>query len=300
MKGRIIGREGRNIRAIEKNTGADLIIDDTPGVVVISCFDNVRREVARRSIERLVADGRIHPGRIEETVALAKREIEDDIRQTGRKVLHELDIARVDPRIQYCVGRLKYRSSYGQNQLKHAVEVAYLAAAIAAEMKLNPALGKRCGILHDIGKALDHELEGGHPAIGADLARRCGERPEVVNAVAAHHGGEACESVYAVVVQVADAISAARPGARRDTMDRYIQRLEKLEEIATSFPGVESAFAIQAGREVRVVVDAAKVDDATALVRAREIARRVESELIYPGEVKVTIIRETRVTEYAR
>ncbi|MFH0943697.1 MAG: ribonuclease Y [Planctomycetota bacterium] len=300
MKGRIIGREGRNIRSIEKTTGVDVIIDDTPGVVVISCFDNVRREIARRSLERLVEDGRIHPARIEEIVKETQKEVEDDIRKTARKVLHELDVPRVDARIQNCVGRLKYRSSYGQNQLEHAVEVSYLAGAIAGEMGLDPKLAKRCGLLHDIGKALDHEQEGGHPAIGAELARKCREAPEVVNSIAAHHGDVPFTSVYSVIAQVADAISAARPGARRDTMEQYIQRLEKLEEIATSFPGIEAAFAIQAGREIRVVVDSAVVDDGTALLRAREIARKIESELVYPGEVKVTIIRETRVTEYAR
>lgn len=300
MKGRIIGREGRNIRAIEKATGVDVIIDDTPGMVVVSCFDNVRREVARRSLERLVEDGRIHPGRIEETVAQEKSEIENDIRQTARKVLHELDIPRVDARIQHCLGRLKYRTSFGQNQLEHAVEVSYLAGAIASELRLDPKLAKRCGLLHDVGKALDHEMEGGHPAIGADLARRCGEPPEVVNAIAAHHGDVPYESVYAVIAQLCDAISAARPGARRDTMEKYIQRLEKLEKIATSFRGVAGAFAIQAGREIRVVVDATAIDDAAAQVLAREIAKGIEAQLVYPGEVRVTIIRETRVTEYAR
>lgn len=300
MKGRIIGREGRNIRVFEKVTGVDVIIDDTPGVVVLSCFDNVRREVARRSLERLLKDGRIHPGRIEETVAAARREIDDDVRQTARKVLHELDLPRVDPRVQWCLGRLKYRTSYGQNQLHHAVEVAYLSAAIAAEMKLNAKLARRCGLFHDLGKALDHEFEGGHPEIGADLARRCDERPEVINAIAAHHGDVPFESVYGVIAQVADAISAARPGARRDTMDRYLQRLEKLERIAATFRGVESAYAIQAGRELRVIVDAAALDDSAALLCAREIARKIEAELAHPGEVKVTIIRETRVTEYAR
>ncbi len=299
-KGRLIGREGRNIRTLEQCAGVDLIIDDTPGVVVVSCFENVRREVARQAIERLIEDGRIHPGRIEEVVAQTRREVEDDIRQTGRKVLHELDVPRVDPRIQYCLGRLKYRTSYGQNQLQHAVEVSYLAAAIAGEMGLNPRLAKRCGLFHDIGKSIDHELEGGHPSIGADLARRCNERPEVINAIAAHHYDVPFESIYGVIAQVADSISAARPGARRDTMERYIQRLERLEELAASFPGVDNAFAIQAGREIRVIVDAAKIDDDRAVVQAREIARRIEEELDYSGEIRVTVIRETRVTDYAR
>ena len=300
MKGRVIGREGRNIRAIEKATGVDVIIDDTPGVVVVSCFDHIRRETARRSLERLVEDGRIHPARIEEVVEGTRQEIEEDIRLTARKVLHELEIARVDPRLEYCVGRLKYRTSYGQNQLQHAVEVAYIASMIAAEMGVDKDLARRCGLLHDVGKAIDHEMHGGHPEIGADLLRRCNERSEVVNTAAAHHGDEPFESVYAVIAQVADSISAARPGARRDTMEKYIRRLEQLEEIASSYQDVESAYAIQAGREVRVLVDAAKMDDAASLVRAREIARRIEDELQYPGEVKVTIIREARVTEYAR
>lgn len=300
MKGRLIGREGRNIRTFEKVSGVDLIIDDTPSLVVVSCFDNVRREVARRSIEVLVEDGRIHPGRIEDVVAQTRRQIDEDIRQSAKKVLHELDVARVDPRIEFCLGRLKYRTSYGQNQLAHAVEVAYLAAAIAGEMGVDPKIARRCGLFHDIGKAIDHELEGGHATLGADLARRCNERAEVVNAIAAHHGDVPFESVHAVIAQVADAISAARPGARRDTMEEYIDRLEKLERIAADHPGVDSAFAIQAGREVRVIVDAASIDDATAALRAREIARRIEKELVYPGEVRVTVVRETRVTDYAR
>ena len=234
MKGRLIGREGRNIRTFEKLTGVDLIIDDTPSVVVVSCFDNVRREVARRALEVLVEDGRVHPGRIEEVVAQTRRAIDEDIRQTAKKVLHELEIARVDPRIEFCLGRLKYRTSYGQNQLAHAVEVAYLSAAIAAEMGIDAKLARRCGLFHDIGKAIDAELEGGHATIGADLARRCNERPEVVNAIAAHHSDVPFESIHGVVAQVADAISAARPGARRDTMEEYIDRLEKLERIAYS------------------------------------------------------------------
>ncbi len=300
MKGRIIGREGRNIRAIEQETGVDVVIDDTPGVVVVSCFDGVRREVARRALTKLVADGRIQPARIEEVVAETRREIEEDIRQTAKKVLAELEVPRVDPRMQFCLGRLKYRTSYGQNQLEHAVEVAYLAAAIAGEIGVNVKLAKRCALFHDLGKALDHELEGGHPAVGAELARRCGELPEVVNTIAAHHGDVPAESVYAVIAEIADAVSAGRPGARRDAMERYLERLEKLESIARSVPGVSGAFAIQAGREVRVVVDAARVDDAEALLKARDIARRIRRELDSAGEVKVTLIREKRVTEYAR
>lgn len=300
MKGRLIGREGRNVRTFEQVTGVDLIIDDTPGVVVVSSFDNVRREVARRSLERLIEDGRIHPSRIEEVVANTRREIDDDVRQTARKVLHELDVPRVDPRLQFCVGRLKYRTSYGQNQLKHAIEVAYLASSLAGEIGLNPKLARRCGLFHDIGKALDHELAGGHPSIGADLLRTCGERPEVINAAASHHGDVPYESNYAVLAQVADAVSAARPGARRDTMERYIERLEKLESVAREFPGVDQAFALQAGHEIRVLVDAARVDDARATLLAREIARKIEAELTYPGEIKVTVLRETRVIEVAR
>jgi len=300
MKGRLIGREGRNIRSFEKLTGVDLIIDDTPSVVVVSCFDAVRREVAKRSLDKLIEDGRIQPARIEQIVAETKRELDDDIRQTAKKVLHELDVARVDPRLEFCLGRLKYRTSYGQNQLEHAVEVAYLSAAIAGEMGVDPKLARRCGLFHDIGKAIDHELEGGHATVGADLARRCNERPEVVNTIAAHHGDVPFESLHAVIGQVADAISASRPGARRDTMEEYIDRLENLEKIAASYPGVDGAFAVSAGRELRVIVDAARVDDATTVVRAREIARRIEEELDYPGEVRVTVVRETRVTDVAR
>jgi ribonucrease Y len=300
MKGRLIGREGRNVRAIEQATGVDLIIDDTPGVVVVSSFDAVRREVARRSIERLVEDGRIHPSRIEEIVAATRKDLDDDIRQTARKVLHELDVPRVDARVQYCLGRLKFRTSYGQNQLEHAIEVGYLASAMAGELGLNPRLAMRCGLFHDIGKSLDHTLVGGHPAIGSDLLARMNERPEVVNSAASHHGDVPAESTYAVLAQVADSISAARPGARRDTLERYIERLEKLEQLAKEFPGVEQAFALQAGHELRVLVDASRVDDAHALLLARDIAKKVESDLAYPGEIKVTVLRETRVTEYAR
>jgi ribonuclease Y len=300
MKGRIIGREGRNIRAIEKVTGADIIVDDTPGVIVVSCFDNVRREIARRSLEKLILDGRIHPSRIEELVAQTKKEVDEDLRETGKNTLQELDIHNVNGRITRLIGRLKYRTSYGQNVLKHSMEVAYLAAAMAAELRLSTKLAKRCGLLHDIGKALDHELEGGHPAIGADVARRCDERKEVVNSIASHHEDVQPESIYAVITQVADAISAARPGARRETMEKYIKRLEKLEEVASGFDGVVHSYAIQAGREVRVIVNADKVTDDDSMLVARNIAKKIEDELSYPGEVKVTLIRETRITEYAR
>jgi len=300
MKGRIIGREGRNIRAIENATGVDIIVDDTPGVIVVSCFDNVRREIARKSLEKLILDGRIHPSRIEELVAQTKKEVDEDIRETGKKTLTELDIHNVNGRIMRLIGRLKYRTSYGQNVLKHSIEVAYISASVAAELRLSPKLAKRCGLLHDIGKALDHEQEGGHPAIGADMARRCDERKEVVNSIASHHEDVPHESIYAVITQVADAISAARPGARRETMEKYIKRLERLEEVASSFDGVTHSYAIQAGREVRVIVNAEKVDDNESLITCRKIAKKVEDELSYPGEVKVTLIRETRITEYAR
>lgn len=300
MKGRIIGREGRNIRAIEKATGVDVIVDDTPGVIVVSCFDNVRREIARRSLEKLILDGRIHPSRIEELVSQTKKEVDDDIRETGKKTLLNLNIHNVHNKITNLIGRLKYRTSYGQNVLKHSIEVAYIGAAIAGELKLSPKLALRCGLMHDIGKALDHEMEGGHPTIGADIARRCGERKEVENSIASHHEDVKPDSIYAVITQVSDAISAARPGARRETMEKYIKRLERLEGVAKGFQGVDHAFAIQAGREVRVVVNADKVDDESTLHICREIAKKIEEELSYPGEVRVTLIREKRVVEYAR
>ncbi len=300
MKGRIIGREGRNIRAIEKATGVDVIVDDTPGVIVVSCFDNVRREIARRALEKLILDGRIHPSRIEELVAQTKKEVDDDIREMGKKSLMDLHIHNVHNKIVNLLGRLKYRTSYGQNVLKHSIEVSYLSAAIAGELKLNGKLATRCGLLHDIGKALDHELEGGHPQIGADVARRCGERKEVENSIASHHEDVPAESIYAVIAQVADAISAARPGARRETMEKYIKRLTRLEGVAQEFDGVDHAYAIQAGREVRVIVDAKKINDDDTVHVCREIAKKIEEELSYPGEVRVTLIREKRVVDYAR
>lgn len=300
IKGRIIGREGRNIRSFEKEAGVDLIIDDTPCVVTISSFDAERREVARLALIRLIDDGRIQPSRIEEVVQEIRSELDENVRSTARRVLHELEVSRVDRRLEHCLGRLKYRTSYGQNQLEHAVEVAWIAAAIAGEMGLDPGLARRCGLFHDIGKSLDHEMQGGHPAIGADLLRRCNEAPEVVNSAAAHHGDQPFGSAYAVIAQVADAISAARPGARRDSMERYIRRLEELEATASGLEGVDSAFAVQAGRELRVLVDARRTDDAEAALLARRIAKKIESELAVAGEVKVTVIRETRVTEYVR
>ena len=299
MKGRIIGREGRNIRAFERATGVDVIVDDTPGVVVVSGFDSVRREVARLAMEKLIVDGRIHPTRIEEVVNETAKEIEGVIRETGKQTILEVDIRGVHPKIVELLGRLKYRTSYGQNVLDHSKEVAFLASMIAGELGLDPVFAKRCGLLHDIGKAVDHEMEGGHPAIGADLAKRYEEKPLVINAIAGHHGDVAPESIYTVLVMAGDAISAARPGARRETLEKYIKRLERLEGIASSFPGVDKAFAIQAGREVRVIVNSDKISDKDAAKVCRDIAKEIENELTYPGEVKVTLIRETRFQEIA-
>jgi ribonuclease Y len=300
MKGRIIGREGRNIRAFEKATGVDVIVDDTPGVVVLSAFDSVRREMARQAMEELIADGRIHPARIEEVVERAKRKTEETIAAVGKQVLFDMNVHTKNPKLGYLLGRLKYRTSYGQNVLQHSIEVAHLASIMAAELKLDAALAKRCGLLHDIGKAVDHELEGGHPEIGATLGKRFDEDPLVINAIAAHHEGTAPQSVYAILVQAADAISAARPGARRESLEKYIRRLERLEEVAHSFEGVDTAYAIQAGREIRVIVNSEKVDDRTSAKLARDIAKQIEQELTYPGEIRVTVIRETRAVEYAR
>ena len=300
VKGRIIGREGRNIRAFEKASGVDVVVDDTPGVIVVSAFDGVRRETARRAMLKLIKDGRIHPSRIEEIVKQTQSEMEEDLNEAGKQAVLETNVGQMHPKLIHLLGRLKYRTSYGQNVLQHSIEAGELAAAIAAELGLKPRLAKRCGLLHDIGKAIDHEVEGGHPAIGADIARRCGEDPVVVNAIAAHHEDVRMETSYAVLTAAADAISAARPGARRDTLERYVQRLQKLEEIACRYEGVDHAYAIQAGREIRVMVNPTKVGDRTAQRMAREIARSIENELTYPGEVKVTLVRETRVTDYAR
>lgn len=300
MKGRIIGREGRNIRAFEKASGIDVIVDDTPGVIVVSGFDGVRRETARRAMEKLIQDGRIHPARIEEVVIKCRAEIDEIIKTTGKQTAVELDVQGLKPQAIECLGRLKYRTSYGQNVLQHSIETAKLCAAIAGELKLNVSLARRIGLLHDIGKSVDHEVEGGHPEIGADLCRKMDESPIIVNAVAAHHEGCPPESVYAVIVQAADAISASRPGARRESLERYVKRLQKLEEIASSFPGVETTYAIQAGREVRVVVNASKVADSHLAVLARNVADVIEKELAYPGDIKVTVLRETRCVEYAR
>ncbi|MDY6914131.1 MAG: ribonuclease Y [Planctomycetota bacterium] len=300
MKGRVIGREGRNIRAFEKATGVDVIVDDTPGVVVVSAFDPVRREVARRSLEKLIQDGRIHPTRIEEIVANTEKSLTKEITEYGKQAVVEANVRGLHNKLVQLLGRLHFRTSYGQNVLKHSMEVAFLSQAIAEELGLNGRLARRCGLLHDIGKAVDHEVEGTHPQIGADLAKRYGERDEVINAVGAHHGDIEVRSIYAPIVSAADAISAARPGARRESLERYVQRLQKLEEVAMAFEGVKQAYAIQAGREVRVIVDAENVDDRLSAKIARDIARRVEDEMEYPGEVKVTLVREVRCVEYAR
>jgi len=300
MKGRIIGREGRNIRSFERETGVDVIVDDTPGIVVISSFDSVRREMARRALEKLILDGRIHPARIEEIVKESKKEVEEVIQESGKQAVLETDVHGLHAKEVNLLGRLRFRTSYGQNVLRHSVEVAILSGIIASELNLDVQLAKRCGLLHDIGKAVDHEIEGGHPEIGADLARRYSERPEVINALEGHHEDVAATSPYTTIVASADAISAARPGARGESLERYIKRLERLEEVAHSFSGVGTAYAIQAGREVRVIVDANKVPDSEAPKVARDIAREIEKELSYPGEIKVTLVRETRVIEYAR
>ena len=300
MKGRIIGREGRNIRAFEKATGIDVIVDDTPGVIVLSGFDSVRREIARQSMEKLILDGRIHPAHIEEIVKETEKEIEQVIQETGKQTCFELGIHNVHPELIKLLGRLKYRTSYGQNQLQHSIEVSNLMGIIAGELKLDVPLAKRCGLLHDIGKAIGPEMEGTHAVAGADLAKRYDERPEVVNAIGGHHEEKPVESIYTVLVSATDAISAGRPGARRETLEKYIKRLERLESIATSFSGVESAYAIQAGREVRVMVCPDKVNDKIAAKMCYDIAREVEEQLEYPGEVVVTVIRETRFVEHAK
>ena len=294
MKGRIIGREGRNIRAFEKATGMDVVVDDTPGVVVISGFDGMRREMARRAMEKLVRDGRIHPARIEDVVEQSKKDMEQVIVETGKGAAFDVGIHDLHAREIECLGRLKYRTSYGQNQLQHSIEVAHLTGTMASELGLDIHLAKRCGLLHDIGKAVDQEMEGSHPEIGAEIARRCGEPAEVVEAVGQHHEDVEASNIYVVLVAAADAISAARPGARRETLEKYVKRLQRLEEIAGAFPGVESAYAIQAGREVRVIVNADRVDDKVSAKMCRDIAKEIEDEMTYPGEVKVTLIRESR------
>jgi len=300
MKGRIIGREGRNIRAFEKATGVDVIVDDTPGMVVVSGFDPVRREVARLAMERLIQDGRIHPSRIEELVAQTKKDVNHKILQIGKNAAVETNIRGLSNRVLSLLGALKFRTSYGQNVLQHSIEVAFLAQVMADELGLDGSIARRAGFLHDIGKAIDHEVEGGHPAIGANFLKRFNESPVVLNAVAAHHGDIVADNPYTPLVAAADAISASRPGARRETLERYIKRLEKLEDIANSFEGVENAYAIQAGREIRVIVDAEKVDDGAAMKVARDVAKKVEDEMTYPGEIQVTLLREVRCVEYAR
>ncbi|HVR85727.1 MAG TPA: ribonuclease Y [Planctomycetota bacterium] len=300
LKGRIIGREGRNIRAFERATGVDVIVDDTPGVIVLSAFDGVRREMARRSMEKLIIDGRIHPTRIEEITEQTKREMEEHINNVGKEFLREADIMNVHPKLVTLLGRLKYRTSYGQNVLQHVREVAHLSAVMAAELKLDQRIARRCGVFHDIGKAVDQEFEGSHPVIGGELLKRFEEVKEVVDAAANHHNDPDANYVYTVIAAAADAISASRPGARSESLDRYIKRIQELETLAKTQPGVTGVYAIQAGREIRVLVDCDKVSDPQAVILARDIAKQIEQQLTYPGEIRVTVMRESRFVEYAR
>jgi ribonuclease Y len=300
LKGRIIGREGRNIRALEAATGVNLIVDDTPEAVVLSCFDPLRREIARLSLEKLIGDGRIHPARIEEVVKKTERELLEHIRQEGEQVAFDLGIPDMHPELHKLLGRLKFRTSYGQNILMHVQEVAILCGAMAAEIGADVPLAKRAGLLHDIGKAVSHEIEGTHALVGADLCKKYGESAPVVHAVAAHHNEEEPRTVAAVLVQAADALSASRPGARRESIETYVKRLEKLEEIAGSFPGVEKSYALQAGRELRIMVEPDRIGDNEAALLAREVTKRIETEVQYPGQIKVTVLREKRIVEYAK
>jgi ribonuclease Y len=301
MKGRIIGREGRNIRTFEKATGVDVIVDDTPGVVIVSAFDNVRREIARMALSKLIQDGRIHPSRIEEVVSETQVEMDKHILEVGRQAVTDANIHPVHDKLSQLLGRLKFRTSYSQNVLQHSVEVAHLCGMMAEDLGLNGQLARRCGLLHDIGKAADHEMEGGHPKVGAELAKRYGETSkEVLHAILGHHDDVTIDHIYTVLVAAADAISAARPGARRETLEKYVKRLEELEAVASGFPGVEHAYAIQAGREVRVIANSTRTSDADAIRICRDIAKAIEQQLNYPGEIKVTVVRETRAVEFAK
>ncbi len=300
MKGRIIGREGRNIRAFETVTGIDVVIDDTPEAVLLSGYDPVRREVARRALEKLITDGRIHPGRIEEVAERARRDVEREIKETGERVALDMGVHGLHPELVRHLGALQYRTSFGQNVLKHSIEVAHLARMMAAELGVDGELAHRAGLLHDIGKAVDHEVEGPHATIGMELAKRCNEREAVWRAIGAHHGELEADTVFAVLVQAADAISGARPGARRETLEAYIKRLERLETLAESFPGVDRCFAIQAGREIRIMVEQKQISDEAAVQLASDVAKKIEKELQYPGQIKVVVIRETRAIEFAR
>jgi ribonuclease Y len=300
MKGRIIGREGRNIRAFEKATGVDVIVDDTPGVVIVSAFDTVRRETAKLALVKLIQDGRIHPSRIEEIVTETQKEMDRHIRQLGTEGAEEAGVHGMHEKLIDLMGRLNFRVSYSQNVLRHSIEVAFLTGMLAEQLGLDAKLARRCGFLHDIGKAADHEMEGGHPAVGAELLKRYGERPEVVHAAAGHHDDIRVDYIYTVLVASADAISAARPGARRETLEKYVKRLEELESLACGFPGVEQAYAVQAGREIRVIVNSGQVGDREAATMCRDMAKAIEQALTYPGEIKVSVLRETRVVEFAR